>query len=43
MPPNTRALATAIAGNHGTDQFNAAITRLNDTKTKALDLCDKSY
>jgi serine/threonine protein kinase len=38
-----RALATAIAGNHGPDQFNAAITRLNDTKTKALDLCDKSY
>jgi serine/threonine protein kinase len=38
-----RALATAIAGNHGSDQFNAAITRLNDTKTKALDLCDASY
>jgi hypothetical protein len=38
-----RALATAIAGNHGADQFNAAITRLNDTKTKALDLCDKLY
>ena len=38
-----RALATAIAGNHGPDQFNAAITRLNDTKTKALDLCDKLY
>jgi hypothetical protein len=38
-----RALATAITGNHGPDQFNAAITRLNDTKTKALDLCDKAY
>jgi hypothetical protein len=38
-----RALATAIAGNHEPDQFNAAITRLNDTKTKALNLCDKLY
>jgi hypothetical protein len=24
-------------------QFNAAITRMNDTKSKALDLCDKWY
>ena len=38
-----RALATAIAGNYGSDQFNAAITRLNDTKTTALNLCDKLY
>lgn len=38
-----RGVATAIAGNYGTDEFNAAITRLNDSKTTALDLCDASY
>ena len=38
-----RGVATAIAGNYGPDEFNAAITRLNDTKTTALDLCDASY
>jgi hypothetical protein len=38
-----RGVATAIAGNYGSDEFNAAITRLNDTKTTALNLCDASY
>lgn len=38
-----RDVATAIAGNYGPDEFNAAITRLNDTKTSALNLCDASY
>ena len=38
-----RGLATAIAGNYGTDEFNAAITKLNDTKTTALNLCDAAY
>lgn len=38
-----RGVATAIAGNYGPDEFNAAITRLNDTKTTALNLCDASY
>jgi hypothetical protein len=38
-----RGLATAIAGNFGPDQFNAAITKLNDTKTTALNLCDAAY
>jgi hypothetical protein len=38
-----RGVATAIAGNYGTDEFNVAITRLNDSKTTALDLCDASY
>ena len=38
-----RGLAAAIAGNYGPDEFNARITRLNDTKTTALDLCDASY
>lgn len=38
-----RGLATAIAGNYGPDEFNAAITKLNDTKTTALDLCDAAY
>jgi hypothetical protein len=38
-----RGLATAIAGNYGTDEFNAAISKLNDTKTTALNLCDAAY
>ena len=38
-----RGLATAIAGNYGPDEFNAAITKLNDTKTDALNLCDAAY
>lgn len=38
-----RGLAVAIAGNYGSDEFNAAITRLNDAKTTALNLCDASY
>ncbi|GJF09253.1 hypothetical protein NGTWS0302_23330 [Mycolicibacterium cyprinidarum] len=38
-----RVVATAIAGNYGTDEFNAAITRLNDSKTAALDRCDAAY
>ena len=39
----SRGLATAIAGNYGADDFNAAITKLNDTKTTALNLCDAAY
>ena len=35
-----RGVATAIAGNYGPDEFNAAVTKLNDVKTRALDLCD---
>ena len=38
-----RGLASAIAGHYGPDEFNAAVTRLNDTKTTALNLCDASY
>jgi hypothetical protein len=38
-----RGLASAIAGNYGPDEFNVAITELNDTKTTALNLCDASY
>lgn len=38
-----RAVATAIAGNYGTDEFNEAISRLNDSKTTALDRCDAAY
>ncbi|OBI78113.1 hypothetical protein A5663_21125 [Mycobacterium sp. E740] len=38
-----RGVANAIAGRYGPDEFNAAITRLNDTKTTALNLCDASY
>jgi hypothetical protein len=39
----SRGLATAIAGNYGPDEFNVAITKLNDTKTTALNLCDAAY
>ena len=38
-----RGLATAIAGNYGADEFNAAISKVNDTKTTALNLCDAAY
>jgi hypothetical protein len=38
-----RALAAAIAGNAAMDDFNAAIGRLNDAKTVALNLCDAAY
>ena len=38
-----RGLASAIAGNYGPDEFNAAISKLNDTKTTALNLCDAAY
>lgn len=38
-----RAVATAIVGNYGTEEFNSAITRLNDSKTVALDRCDAAY
>ena len=38
-----RGVATAIAGNYGTDEFNDAITKLNDSKTAALDQCDAAY
>ena len=38
-----RGLATAIAGNYGMDEFNAAISKVNDAKTTALNLCDTAY
>ncbi|MCH9666498.1 MAG: hypothetical protein K0U80_01245 [Actinomycetia bacterium] len=38
-----RTVANAIAGNYGTEEFNAAITRLNDAKTTALDRCDAAF
>ncbi len=38
-----RGVATAIAGNYGPDEFNSAVAKLNDVKTKALDLCDQAY
>jgi hypothetical protein len=39
----SRGLAAAIGGNYGPDEFNAAITKLNDTKTSALNMCDAAY
>jgi hypothetical protein len=38
-----RGVANAIAGNYGPDDFNASVAKLNDVKTKALDLCDQAY
>lgn len=38
-----RGVANAIAGNYGPDDFNAAVAKLNDVKTTALDLCDQAY
>jgi len=38
-----RGVANAIAGNYGPDEFNAAVTKLNDVKTTALNLCDAAY
>jgi hypothetical protein len=38
-----RGVATAIGGSYGPDDFNVAITRLNDSKTTALNLCDAAY
>lgn len=38
-----RAVASAISGNAPMDEFNAAIGRLNDSKTSALNLCDAAY
>lgn len=38
-----RGVASAIAGNYPIDEINAAIARLNDSKTTALDRCDAAY
>jgi hypothetical protein len=38
-----RGVASAIAGNYGPDEFNAAVAKLNDVKATALDLCDAAY
>ncbi len=38
-----RGVANAIAGDYGPDEFNSAVAKLNDVKTKALDLCDQAY
>lgn len=38
-----RGVASAIAGNYPVVEINAAIARLNDTKTAALDRCDAAY
>lgn len=38
-----RGVANAIAGNYPIVEINAAIARLNDTKTVALDRCDEAY
>ena len=38
-----REVAAAISANVGPDEFNTSATKLNDSKTDALTLCDASY
>lgn len=38
-----RGVAAAISGNYGPDEFNSAVSKLNDVKSHALDLCDAAY
>jgi hypothetical protein len=38
-----RGVAGAISGHASPDDFNAAVGRLNDAKTKALNSCDAAY
>ncbi|MCW2654019.1 MAG: hypothetical protein JWR32_4995 [Mycobacterium sp.] len=38
-----RAVAGAISSHASPDDFNSAVGRLNDAKTKALNLCDAAY
>ncbi len=38
-----RATATAVLGHLPPADFNAAVTRLNDTRANALNLCDAAY
>lgn len=38
-----RGVAVAIEGNYGPNEFNSAITRLNEAKTTALNRCDAAY
>jgi hypothetical protein len=38
-----RDVAGAITRDAGPDEFNATVSRLNDSREVALDLCDASY
>lgn len=38
-----RGVANAIAGNYGPEEFNTSVSKLNDVKTTALDMCDAAY
>ena len=38
-----RGVAGAISGHASPDDFNSAVGKLNDAKTKALNLCDAAY
>ena len=37
------AQRTPGGNNYGPDEFNTAISKVNDTKTTALNLCDVAY
>lgn len=38
-----RAVSVAIAEDYPSEEFNAGVNRLNDSRTLALDLCDAAY
>jgi len=40
---SARAVAAAITRNAGPDEFNAAVSKLNDSKSNALTMCDAAY
>jgi hypothetical protein len=40
---SARGVAQAITGHFKPEDFNSAVNRLNDAKTKALTLCDAAY
>jgi hypothetical protein len=40
---SARGAAAAVSGHVPPDQFNAAVDRLNESRSRALDLCDATY
>lgn len=40
---SARAVASAITRNAGPDEFNAVVSKLNDSKSNAVTMCDAAY
>jgi len=40
---SARGAAAAVSGHVPPDQFNAAVDQLNESRSRALDLCDATY